>query len=165
MNGFNFNDLNLSGIEVSTGGSILKPGRHIVKVKDLKVQPTKANDGSQSLAMNLVEANGEGSLKHWINVFIRTSAKATEIGREELKALLTWGGHPNPDKPGVPSSWPELTVGVMVKEEPYTKDGVTKTGSKVHYFCDPAEIDPTNYTPRQVVKKVASAPLNDDIPF
>ncbi len=167
MSGFSFSELNLSGFDVSTGG-VLKPGRYVCKPKELKLENTKANDGSKILTMSLQDVAGGGSIKHRINVHNRNK-QATEIGRKELKNLLFYGGHSNPDFPGDISTWPELTVGVVVKEEPYTDNyGQPKTGSKVGYFVDPADVDPEHYTPKQLPAKKAGATaggFSDDIPF
>lgn len=148
MSGFDFRDLNLSSVEVSAGSSVLKPGKHIVRVSEAKIVPTKKNDGSKQLFIKVGGLNGEGVISHWINMHIVGSPKASEIGREELKSLLVWGGHPNPNHPGDVASIVGLTVGVIVKAKEYTKDGEERTGSVISRFIDPADIDPTNYTPK-----------------
>jgi len=161
---FNFNELNLSDAQVSTGGVSLKPGKYVVKVVDAKIGPSKKNDGSTILSLKLDDVNGGGSINHWINLLVKTSAKATEIGRDELKTLLFYGGHPNPNRPGDVSLIKGLTVGVVIVGKPYTKDGVEKMGSEVKAFIDCAEVDPSKYTPK-TAPEPKSNKFEDEIPF
>lgn len=81
-------------------------------------------------------------------MYVVGSPKATEIGREELKSLLVWGGHPNPNHPGDVASIVGLKVGVIVRANEYVKDGEKRTGSEIARFIDPADIDPANFTQR-----------------
>lgn len=164
MSGFDFRDLNLSSVEVSSGSSILQPGKHVVSVLEAKVSPTKANDGSKALAIKVGGLNGEGTLSHWINLYSAKSPKATEIGREELKSLLVWGGHPTPNHPGDVASIVGLKVGVIVRANEYTKDGQVRTGSEIAKFIDPADVDPANFTPK-AIPAVAPATGNFGAPF
>lgn len=164
---FNFSELNLSGAEVQSGGSMLKPGKYIATVKEVKVTPTSKNDGSVKMDLVLEAANGGGTIKHWINLYNKTSAEATRIGRNELKTLLHFGGHPNPNQPGDVALIKNLTVGLLIKEAKYTKNGVEKTGSEVGAFIDPAEVDPERYTPRPLAAppEKKGDGFADDIPF
>lgn len=157
---FSFNDLNLSGVEAAGGSSTLKPGRYQCKVTDAKLRDTRS--GGKQIEVSLEDVSGGGAIRCWINVFVPSSDQATRIGREQLKALLTFGGHTNPDKPGDIGSLKGLKPGVSVSSQTYTKDGEERTGSSVKYFFDPAEIGASK----------ASAPagdgfsdLKDDIPF
>jgi hypothetical protein len=159
---FNFNELNLTDNEISTGAVILKPGKYVVKIKDTKVEPSKS--GGMIMKVKLEDVNGGGSLNHWINLLVKTSAEATRIGRSELKTMLFYGGHPNPDRPGDVNLINGLTVGVVIKEEKYTKNGMEKNGSAVAAFIDPAEVDPQRYTPKAAPVKKAST-MDDEIPF
>lgn len=169
MSGFNLTDLNLSGVEVSSGGGLLKPGRYIVKTSEAKLEPLASNDGSVKIEIRLTDISGQGSMRVSLNVFNRTSPKNTEIAREQLKAMLFFGGHPNPNHPGAISTYNGLTTGVIIKEgKPYTdkKTGATRTGSDLSTFIDPSEIDPESYTPRAPLPKVSAGhSLNDEIPF
>ena len=56
---FNFQELNLSDSEIQ-GGTMLKPGKYVVKVTECKVGPTKANDGSQAMMVKLEDVAGGG---------------------------------------------------------------------------------------------------------
>ena len=76
---FNFNELNLSDSEVSSGSVILKPGKYIAKIRDVKVTPSKKNDGSMVMALRVEDANGAGSINHRINLLVKSSAEATRI--------------------------------------------------------------------------------------
>lgn len=169
MSGFNLTDLNLSDVEVSTGGGFLKPGRYVVKTSEAKLVPLASNDGSMKLEIKLTDVNGQGSYKASMNIFNRASKQNTDIARKELKSMLFYGGHPNPDHPGGIHSYNGLTVGVLIKEgKPYVdKNGVQRVGSDLSAFIDPADIDPATFTPRQVLPKAATAghTFNDSIPF
>lgn len=166
MTGFNFGSLNLSGVGVSSGRVGLTPGKHIVRVKSAEI--VKNNKGTIQLKIDCV--GREGSLFYWINLMVPHSKEATRIGQSELKSLLYYGGHPNPDQPGDISLINGLEVGVVVKTESYTPQGTNqqKTRTTVAKFCDPAEID-TQRAPRPpLAPSAASASsdgLGDDIPF
>lgn len=136
---FSFNNLDLSNTEVAKGGQTLKPGRYVAKVKDAKVRQTRSN-GAQ-LECQFTDEGGEGTIKAWLNIHVPSSQEATRIGREQLKALLVHGGHPNPNRPGDVTTVKGLRVGIGVVKDEYQKDGETRTGAKVSYFFDPAEHD------------------------
>jgi hypothetical protein len=134
---FSFNDLNLSGVDAASGGGALQPGRHICKVTDAAIRDTRT--GGKQLEVTFQDVAGTGSIRAFLNVHVPSSADATRIGREQLKALLVHGGHQNPDRPGDIRTVKGLTLGVAVKAETYEKNGETRSGSKVHYFFDPKE--------------------------
>lgn len=167
---FNINELNLSNIAVSTGGSRMKPGKYICVTKNAKLENTKANDGSKLLYIEVENRNGD-TLPIRINVHLVKSKQATEIGRSQLKSMLVYGGHPTPDTPGDITSFNKLVVGVAVEKSTYKKDGVDKEGSEFHYFFDPHELEPERYAKKVFVNPVQKAdPLtgeiqDDDIPF
>tara|TARA_B100000424_G_scaffold271708_1_gene276050 strand:- start:39829 stop:40338 length:510 start_codon:yes stop_codon:yes gene_type:complete len=148
---FNFRELNLSGVEVSGAAPILQPGRYVCEVTDAFLKPTK--NGGSSIEITLNDTKGGGSVRSWVNVHVPISEQATRIGREQLKALLIYGGHSNPERPGDISSLKGLKVGVSVGQDKYTMDGVEKVGSKVKGFFDPSEIDPA-ITKRQAPSEV-----------
>lgn len=157
---FSFNELNLSGVEVSTGGGTLQPGRHVCKISDAVIKDTRT--GGKQLEVQLDSVKG-GGIRAWINVHVPASQDATRIGREQLKALLVHGGHPNPDRPGDVASMKGLTVGVAVKSDSYEKNGETRTGSRVHYFFDPSEEGHVKGS--QPASKSGGMELDDAIPF
>jgi hypothetical protein len=135
---FSFDQLDLSGVEASKGVGALPPGKYLCVTKDAKIRDTRS--GGKQLEIAFEDKGGAGSIRDWINVHVPASQEATRIGREQLKALLLHGGHPNPDKPGDIRYMNGLTVGVAVKAEEYEKDGEKKKGSKVHYFFHPSEL-------------------------
>jgi hypothetical protein len=168
---FSFNELNLSGVAVNTG-TFLQPGKYLARVKEAKVESTKS--GGAKATIKFEEINGGGSITHWINLHLPGKDKATQIGREQFKSLLFFGGHPNPDKPEDINSVKGLVVGIQVRENKYTKDGVEKTGVEVGYVFDPAELDPVNYQPKTATEVSPSAGVqaavgsdikSDEIPF
>lgn len=168
MSGFSFNELNLSGVDVSHGMPILKPGKYVAVVREAKMTPDKSNDGSMSLELKFDDVKGTGGIREWLPVYNRSSSERQRIARQQLKNLLFYGGHPNPDRPGDVNLMRGLTVGIVVADETFKgRDGIERTMTKVKAFIDPAEIDPTNHQPRQLPPKQAAggATFNDDIPF
>lgn len=103
---FTFNSINLSGIEVSDS-NILPVGNHIVEVTEAKsvTKPT----GAVQIEVNMREVTqGKQTIKDWIVVHNPNHPRNAEIGQQNLKALLTHGGHPDPNNP-----FPNGDVGVM----------------------------------------------------
>lgn len=166
MSGFSFDNLNLSGVTVGGTSRRLKAGRFVCEIKSAVVIDTAKKDGSKKLELTLDDVAGSGAIKHNINVYLVGKPEATEIGRKELKSVLFYGGHPNPDRPGDVSSMRGLKIGVVVKDAPYTDrlTGQPKNGSEVAFVTDPAEIDPANYAPRAAAAP-AKTSIEDDIPF
>lgn len=164
MSGFSFNDLNLSGVDVQEGRGLLAPGRYVAEVKAAKLKKTSNGQGT-ILEVVLADTHGAGAITWNLNVH-NPSAEATRIGRSELKSLLHWGGHPNPDKPEDISKIKGLVVGLNVKPDTYMKNGVAQPSAKVSSVFDPADLEPTKYTPRPAPTAAKKADnLNDDIPF
>lgn len=112
---FSFSSLSLSGVQAAAAGSVLSPGKYVVKVREVEVAETKAKNG-QILKVKL--ACDEGVITDNINVF-NANSEAQRIGREQLKALLVCGGHPDPDNIGQHGvqSIRGLTVGIIVVED------------------------------------------------
>ncbi len=167
--GFSLSNLNLSGVDLSSGGGYLKPGRYIVKTSEAKLVPLASNDGSMKLEIRLTATDGSGSLVARLNIHNKKSKENTEIALKELKSMLFYGGHPNPDFPGAISTYNGLTVGALIKAGQQYKDknGVDRIASDPSAFFDPADIDPVNFSPRPGLPKqnTASRPLDDGIPF
>ena len=169
MSGFDFSMLDLSTVNIPTGGSVLKPGKYVVRVKDAELQSTKSNDGSKRLWLELEDIDGAGSIQGGLNIVNRT-AKAQEIGRENLKGLCFFGGHPNPNRPTDVKLLRGLVVGVIIKETKYTKDGQEKNGSEIAKFIDPYDVSPDRFVKKVVPEPVVAGPvapgsLDDEIPF
>ena len=154
---FTFNELNLSGVQVKTG-SFLKPGKHLVKIKEATME--KTNSGGAKAEIKFEALNGSGSITNWYNLFLPGKEKATQIGREQFKTLLVMGGHPSPDKPGDIGSLKGLVVGISVRENEYEKNGETRKGVEVAFAFDPYELDPVNYKKNEFKNSApAAAPL------
>lgn len=164
---FNFNELNLSGVDISSAPAMLKPGRYVVQITSSHLKQTR--NGGTAVELAMTDVKGMGSLRAWINVHVPSSTTATRIGREQLKALLTHGGHPSPDNPKDIGSIAGLKVGASVGSDKYTTDnGEERIGSKLKGFFDPADIDPN--IERKTVSpngaKSTDSPGSDDkIPF
>jgi len=162
---FNFNNLSLAGVDISSGGNRLKPGRYICTVTGVEQKNTRTG-GGVGLSVSLADVAGPGSIDVWLNLMIPTSEEATRIGREQLKALLVHGGHPDPDNIGRHGlgSIKGLKVGVLVEMEKYMKDGVWKDGSRVTGFVAPSAIDPSLKGASNGAAKKSAFP-DDTIPF
>lgn len=163
---FSFNDLNLGSYDVGGAGQTLKPGRYHCEVTEVKLRDTRS--GGKQVEVTLQDKKDGLQIRHWINVHVPSSEKATRIGREQLKALLTFGGHPTPDNPSDIASLRGLTPGVSVGEDTYEKDGETRTGSKVKGYFDPTEIGgaPSSQPPKNAGSSPPSDGVeDDDIPF
>lgn len=145
---FSFNQLNLANSSVSTGGSLLPVGRHVVKITDAKVIDTADRTGKR-LEINLAAVDGSGTIRHYINVHLPKSSEGTRIGRDELKTMLYYGGHANPDSPGDVNTMKGLVFGVVVAADSYKKDGVERETVRVKSVIDPFKIDPTNFSEKK----------------
>jgi hypothetical protein len=110
---FSFANLNLSAVTAATGGSVLQPGRYLVKVREAEVSDNKNKNG-KILKVKLV--CNQGVITDNINVF-HESEQAEKIGLEQLKSLLVNSGHPSPDNPGDISSLRGLEVGIIVAQD------------------------------------------------
>lgn len=178
MSGFSFRDLTLAGVETQrTGGNGLPSGQYICEVTNAELADTR--NGGKQVVVTLRDQDGHGEVKDFINVQIHTSEEATRIGRERLKALLVYGGHPTPDQPGDIKSLKGLRVGVIVDPDVYTnKSGQQVAGAKPRrsgcYFS-PSETERQlgpDGRRAQVAGGRGGAPyekadagLNDDVPF
>lgn len=112
---FSFSNLSLSGVTAAAGVSVLAPGKYVVKVSDVEMADTKNKSGK---IMKVKLRCDAGVITDNINVF-NASAKAQEIGLEQLKGLLVAGGHPDPDNIGQHglASIKGLTVGIIVGQD------------------------------------------------
>ena len=161
---FSFNDLNLSSIDVGGAGQTLKPGRYICEVKEASLRDTRT--GGKQVEVTLQDQASGLQIRHWINVHVPSSEKATRIGREQLKALLTFGGHSNPNAPSDISSLRGLKPGVSVGQDTYNKDGEERTGSAVKGYFDPSELGGvTSSSQGSGGSSPAATKMDDDIPF
>lgn len=160
---FSFNELNLSNVQVSSGSATLKPGRYQCEVTDAVLRDTRT--GGKQIEVSLNDLAGGGNIRVWLNVHLPSSQEATRIGREQLKAMLTFGGHATPDNPSDISSLKGLKPGVRVVSDSYQKDGETRTGSTVKGFFDPAEIGAKVTSAKMQAPAPTNAPLDDEIPF
>lgn len=155
MTGFSFGNLSLSGVTAAAGISVLAPGKYVCKVKEAVIEDTK-NKGGKVLKVKL--ACDSGVITANINVF-NPSAEAQRIGLEQLKALLVFGGHPDPDNIGQHGvqSIRGLTVGVVVSPDSYNG----QPSSKVSGFMKPEDVPAGNST-----GPAASAPIGGSkLPF
>lgn len=154
---FSFTNLSLSGVQAATGGSVLPPGKYVAKVKEVEFVDNKNKNG-KVLKVKLVAK--EGVITDNINVFHSDSAKAQEIGQEQLKSLLVNGGHPDPDNIGQHGllSIKGLTVGIYVGSDEYNG----KESSKVKGYMKPEAVPVAG----QAAQKPDLKSFNDDdIPF
>lgn len=156
-----FKDLDLSSVEFSTRASVLPAGRHVCEVTNAEWYETKS--GGKAVKLVLSSTKGDGVLNGMLNVVNRNDV-AQRIGREQLKAMLTFGGHPTPDKPGDIASLRGLKVGVSVGTEKYTDSfGEQKDGSVLKGFFDPSGLD--GGSSDKGADNGGDNELDDDIPF
>lgn len=149
-----FGEIDLTKVEASVGGT-LKPGRYICTVTEAEFKKTPK---AMQVVVKLTDGVSKDAIRDFINVRVFSSDEATGYGLQRLKKLLMAMGHPNPDKPGDISSLRGRTVGVVVKEEAYEKDGEKRMGSRVSYY----------FSPEKTAAGGAPSGLDnmpDDIPF
>lgn len=157
---FSFSELSLSNVKASAGIAVLAPGKYVCKVRDVEVSDTKSTPGGKRLIVKLSEINDKGVITAGINLHLPGKDEATRIGLEQLKSLLVYGGHPDPDNIGQlgVASIRGLIVGVQVKAKTYNGE---KT-SDVAFFCEPKTV-PGYETNAEV--RGSGSDMDDDIPF
>ena len=156
-----FKDLDLSGVQFSTTPRTLKPGDHECKVEEARYDDTKS--GGKAVYVTLKSEAGDGSIRTMFNL-VNKSETAMRIGQEQLKSLLTFGGHPNPDRPNDISSLIGLKVGVRVGSDSWTDmNGEEREGSKVKGFF--AIGGAGTSSPQASPSPTNSNEMDDDIPF
>lgn len=122
----NFSDLDLGDLgETSPTRKTLAPGNYILAVTDVGTREAKNGQAhflditftcpetNQYVNDSLMFAHKGAKT---VNGSENNYQKAVSIGRQRLKKILTFGGHPSPDKPGDPESLIGLKLGVRVKE-------------------------------------------------
>jgi|TARA_Y100000296_G_C5177440_1_gene260946 hypothetical protein len=143
---FSFREIDLNEVvaQKESSGTILKKGDYICKVSQAEVRPTRS--GGSQVMVELKDVESGGVIKDFINIHLPVSESmsgdektnklnAQKWGREKLKALLTHGGHSNPDKPGDIVTLVGLNVGVHVEPDSYTDStGTQREGSRVKRF-------------------------------
>ena len=176
MSSWSFDKLDLANVSDEGGRATLRPGNHSVKIAEAEIKTTKAGTGKY---LQIKLANEEGQyVTDRINVH-NPNPKATEIGLARLKSLLTFGGHPSPDKPGDIKSIINLKVGVRVEqgESWQDNDGNVRPGggqprNNGAYFAldgsvqlGESEPAPQMAAPAKSSGKAAASMPSDDIPF
>ncbi len=173
---FDFNNLDLGNVELSSGSVVIPVGDHVAKVVGAEL--TKSAKGVNQVKVT-VENEDKQSLMKWITLMNPNSKENTRIGRSELKALLVHGGHPDPDNIGQHGidSMVGLQVGIRVVEDSYNdKNGQPRVGSKLKSFIPPMNADATFNPPKGISETSSSSDANqtdgdkksdldDDIPF
>ncbi len=164
-----FKDLDLSSVEFSSTPRTLKPGEHTCEVSEARYDDTKS--GGSAVYVTFKSTDGDGSIRTMFNV-VNKNPTAARIGQEQLKTMLTFGGHPNPDHPSDISSLLGLKVGVRVGPDTWRDmNGVEQEGSKVKgYFQlgDGGVSSPSTSQPQSNTGQTDNQqdePLDDDIPF
>lgn len=175
-----FANLDLSNIQ-EAGPRTLRPGVHLCKITEAKVEPTRG--GGTRVAVKFEGVKEAGYVYDFINIHLPgKSPRAEEIGRERLKSLLVAAGHPNPNRPGDIRSLLGLQVMVNVEQGEDYKDPrtgevrrgggqVVEQNSKVPYSKVESGI---SESPSNAAYAAAAAPqpapaggqgFRDDIPF
>jgi hypothetical protein len=138
--------MDLSGVTVEER-RVLQAGRHIVKIEDAAVE---RDDAKNTARLVLSYRNDDGAIRQWIYVFHGSSPRATEVGKQQLKALLLILGSDGNEAPSV-GFFKGKTVGIGVKNDTYNGN----TQQKVSYHFPAADQGGAS----------GAAPLNDEIPF
>jgi len=174
-----FDSLDLSGISEEGGRATLKPGNYICVVTDVEIKT--AVSGGKYIEAVLTDPSCGQHVIDRITVWNKNE-KATEIGVARLKSLLSYGGHPTPDKPGQLTSLKGLKVGVRVeagddwvdKKTGETRPGGGKPRNNGAYFSPGSNVPLGEQAPapagaatqRGAQDKVPrAAGLDDEIPF
>ena len=97
---FDFGQLDLENSEVDSGERRLRRGRYVTKVTAASLEKVGERGTGRAVKVTFVDLAGNGSITTYINVHLPGKQEATEIGKKQLKTLLTHGGHPNPNAPG-----------------------------------------------------------------
>lgn len=132
---FDFGSLDLSEYDADSGEMRLKPGRYVCRITEASLEKvtSEGNKGGRRLQVVFADRDGHGTIRESINVHLPKSSEATEIGKKQLKTLLTHAGHPTPNNPGDISSIKGLVVGVNVDKDTFKNDrGDIIPTSKVH---------------------------------
>lgn len=150
---FSFSDLDLTGTQPERGSTTLTPGKYVAKITSAEMKQDKR--GGSQVVVKLSDIHGAGSITDHITVFVPKTGRADvdeksntsmTIGRQRLMALLTFGGHPNPAKPGDIRSMNGMVVGIWVEEgdEFVNSDGKTVRAAgklrKYGAYMDPVEL-------------------------
>lgn len=155
-----FGDLDLTEYETQGEGG-LEPGRYVATIAEAKMVPTKSGTG-RMVEVKLV-VPGQGAITDRINTY-NPNEIAQRIGRERLKTLLTYSGHPNPNRPGDVASMRNRKVGiVVVKGEDWTNDRGERRPGRAELKKSGAYFKPEGDSGEAEAKSPST--LDDEIPF
>jgi len=158
-----FGSLDLSDVSVSEGGGFrpLPTGEYLLKALSAEVE---TNGSNKRLVVQFKDVGGAGEIRSgfWL---VHSSAKAQEIGREQLKTFLTAAGHRNPNRPGDVSSILGLQARAYVGPgKPYTNSkGQEVINQEVKRFLVDAKQDMGARS--AAIQAPPSRDIDDDIPF
>lgn len=160
-----FASLDLSGAKATSGMSILQRGIHDVVCKEASFERV-GNTNNRKVKAVFVTLDGAGQITHNFNV-VHSSAKAQEIGRDQLKSFLTHGKHPNPDHPGDINTLVGLRARVFVDSDgTYEREGRTYESWQVKRFLvTDGEKPAVAAKPKANGAAAAHNDIDDDIPF
>ena len=143
-------NLDLSGVTVKQGTSILGVGRHAVKVIEAGI---KTDEVKKTHTLEVKYENDKGVITQWIILNHPTSTDSVRIGMEQLKQMLVLMGHEGSASPA-PSWLVGKAIGVSIKDREY--NGKTQTRVNYHYALSDEELEKLGGK---------SATLDDAIPF
>ena len=106
----------LSGVNARKEFDLLPDGKYVCHCTEAKMQDTKSGTGMMiKLTFTIAVGHHEGR-KIFTNLNVQNkSAKATEIGLQQLKSLLECSGYKDPNKLENVSDLEGLRVGVKTK--------------------------------------------------
>lgn len=129
-------EMDLGGVEAWEAGSILPPGRHLVKV--VEASEGKSASGHPQLELKLEATDGEyagGTIRDWITFSAKAAGRVKQVllalGWAELDGKVSV----NPDDVVGRKAW------IVVRTEPY--DGKDRSKVMAYEAADGAESTPS----------------------
>ena len=128
MSDWNFRNLDLSGVDIQRPSRFLPVGNHVCVLNDCEVVTSKSG---WQIILYWEEIEGAGSCRDYITIHANSKEDnaqlAERIGKERLKAVLTYGGHPTPDNPNDVNTMKGMVVGVICEKD---DDWIDKFGNQ-----------------------------------
>lgn len=156
--------LNLSDAKVFTGFTVLPAGMYNFKIASCELKENNAKTGHYlEVGFQVLDGEHEGSQVTDRYNIDNPNKEAQEIGKNQLKTMITMAGHSNPDMIADTDELIGLKVKAAIEEEKttYKKDGEDKEGKQNRFksfFKYDANIS------SQPVKKETAAPTQESAP-
>lgn len=167
-------NLDMTDVEAKTGGPLLMPGCYLTDIA--AAEYINKSTTHAFIKVTFEDTEGHGSISNNYNVF-HSSDEARRISREQLKTLLTFAGHPNPDRPTDLDKYLGLRVKIIVKADgtyvdkhgemrnSYTVKRVMSADNPLQTGPDVSENKFTKDTSGGYQSHAAPNDMDDEIPF